>query len=419
MAIFDLLRKLLGSANSHVLMERYMCPSAVFGQKMLAKLNGFQDFVRLPHKSFYSKIFLEPLALAVTNGHWILHDAYDAALAAKVAEEFATVIHVAIGDGEIELLRKVLFAIDDVSMVKYFCDVVPLANLAVLSNSSPDFLATPLHNSSLRIAIMAYFEQLAEIDSDFAGRIEMTTLYANFRHFTALGESLQIEGERMLRAFTQQNFKKSLLDSTKDIIKRQAKVLEEIESRLASASNFFIQDAMFERCAACLQQLHLLSVQKKHAANTRMVLGLTHDQAMQQLFALEDPQDIFSVAFGYQITSDDDWAAILYRQVVHNGNRDLLRAYKAQCIALSPDLLQKLVFLANADAAGNLAGATGGASSGAGGGVGSGGAAAGGGGGGSATSKDRKANFKWLEEELTSVFASPPPAGSHPLSMLS
>lgn len=325
-----------------------------FGRNIIHELNRFQSCVRLPSKSLYPRLFLDPLVLLSVHCYWILQHHYDDRLAADLAKELSCVMSVCLHDGDIEPMRKIIFAVGDVTLLSFVADSSPASQLVTLANSSPEFQLQPLHRSTMRVAIMSFFDRLAHGGTCDAfvrqTRVEMTTLYANFRHFTALGERLEHEAHHMLQGFVQQasTQKKGILDSQKDALKRQNRMLDEIDARFLSAANFFIQDGQFERCLTCIRDLHLINAQKK--TSTMKLLGLTEDTALGIIATqLDSPQDVIGVAYGYNVTSTDDWAHILFKQVVHRGKKDVLSAYRAQTVSFSPAARKKLTELWRSD----------------------------------------------------------------------
>lgn len=127
-------------------------------------------------------------------------------------------------------------------------------------------------------------------------------------------------------------------------------MLDEIDSRFLSAANFFIQDGQFERCLACIRDLHLICNQKKTC--TSKILGLSEESA-ELLMAnqLETAQEVISVGYGYNIVSHDSWANILFRQVVHRGKKEVLTAYRGQVVSFPPQVKRRLMELWRGDAA--------------------------------------------------------------------
>ena len=264
-------------------------------------------------------------------------------------------------------MRKLAFSARDATMLKFFIDQLPVMQFPVLGNSSQEFQREPLFRSSVRMAVMTYFNVITSAtqvvttpsgtthsEPLFTSYIDMATIYANFRHFTALGTTIEAEANRALKSLVDQvksaSFRKSLLESSKDAVKKQNKALDDLESRYLSAAAFFVQDAMFERCTFCIKQLQLLGVQKKMAMRETIVLGLNKEQAASVLLSITQPEDLLAVANGYDITSVVDWAQVLHHHVVLNGRYDVWAAYKAHTVSVAAELSDRLKTLAkNAD----------------------------------------------------------------------
>jgi hypothetical protein len=191
------------------------------------------------------------------------------------------------------------------------------------------------------MAIMLFFEHMVRSHEDVTreARIELTSLHANFRYLSALGEKIELEAQRMLKTFTAQlsTQKRGLLGSEKDAIKRQSRMLDEIEHRFVSASNFFIQDRQFERCLDCLRQLQLIGVQKKTVSFR--VVGLAKDQVVGTMCSLDSASDVLAVGYGYALTSIEEWANVLYRQVVVSGRKEVFTLYLDATVSRPPELL--------------------------------------------------------------------------------
>ncbi|CUG87239.1 Hypothetical protein, putative [Bodo saltans] len=326
---------------------------SAFAESIIAQCNRFQSFVKLPSRSHYPRLFLEPLVMMLVHGYWILQRHFDEGLAAILTKELLCVMNVCGHDGDLEQMRRIVFAVGDIGVLEYVVNCIPVSQLVTLANSSPDFQLQPLHRSTMRVAIMSFFDRLSR-QEDFlsVSRVEMTTLYANFRHFTALGDRLEHEAHHMLQGFIAQHStqKKGLLDSQKDALRRQNRMLDEIDTRFLSAANFFVQDSQFERSLACIRDLYLIQVQKK--TSSIKVLGLEQEQAVQVMAnQLDNAQDVIAVGYGYQITDHADWAAVLYRQVVHRGKKDIFTAYRAQAVSLSPSVRKALIDMWRADTA--------------------------------------------------------------------
>eukprot|EP00658_Telonema_sp_P-2_P011249 TRINITY_DN14269_c0_g1_i1.p1 TRINITY_DN14269_c0_g1~~TRINITY_DN14269_c0_g1_i1.p1 ORF type:complete len:314 (-),score=63.34 TRINITY_DN14269_c0_g1_i1:120-1061(-) len=182
---------------------------------IVSRIRSFQRSVKLPEQRFYSRVFLEPTALGVTFMNWALQHTHDDLLARHLSTDFEKVVNFALYDGDFELMRRMVFSMGDISVLKYICDTVPPVHFAALANSSPEFQRMPLHNSSMRLGIIAFFERLSSLATSpspdtgnvdlvaksATGDTEMTTVYANFYHFSALGETLEQEGIDLMSAF--------------------------------------------------------------------------------------------------------------------------------------------------------------------------------------------------------------------------
>ena len=92
----------------------------------------------------------------------------------------------------------------------------------------------------------------------------------------------------------------------------------------------------------CIRDLCVISVQKK---TTTKILGLPVDQILPMLQSLEDPYDVISLAYGFQITSAEEWAIIAYRQAVVNGRKEFWSAMRALSICVLPDLTRRIANL--------------------------------------------------------------------------
>ena len=69
------------------------------------------------------------------------------------------------------------------------------------------------------------------------------------------------------------------------------------------------------------------------------------DQVIPVLQSWEDPYDVIALAYGFQITSAEDWATICYRQVVVGGRKEFWTVMRALSICVMPDLGRRIVNL--------------------------------------------------------------------------
>jgi len=305
------------------------------GHRLISEFNAFQQCVNLPNKKFYANIFLEPLALVVALAMLILQENYDESLTRRTYHELGSVFSLCIMEKDTDLLRKLAWTTNDVPLLKAVCDRASWDSLGDLGNSAPEYHETPLVLSSLRLILLPFLERIAR--DDVLGpksHIQLTTVYANFQHFVALGSALEQEGAAMLNAFGQQLA--GLKTRDKDTVKRFAKQADEIEKRYTSAATFFVQGEIYERCLQCLKKLHIVAAQRRLCTK---LTGLNRDQVMQILTTAEAVEDVLSVAYGYDIAAPEDWALILYRQVVCAGRREMFEAYRENVVCVPPPLL--------------------------------------------------------------------------------